>query len=912
MECNAKLKKMFLKTLPIWTEATDFRIKLDQLSHDLDVLLNALKNNERELESIPKINTTGKMIVQPVKSDRDKDIIKLYKSDGDGTCSLIDDEVSFEGVRLYKNSSMDDSLSILSQKLHTNEPVFAMLKKDKPWMRCQIRSVVHMSVDNRPSTVIKLNLKTDNGIKVYKVKKYALARAQKHGDKLRVGKRVIAGPTEENMRPGIIAQEPAGYNKNRYMIFLDDGNAKYFEPEKVYPVCYQSRIPWFDYKFLEDRHKKALDEDYTYYFKTFPRRHLLEARIGMCIDICRNGHFDSARIVAIDADTLKLVYKDDIEEWVYAGTARILKRLQKISHLISRSISIDELHYKLVHYMKYYNQAGVRAIDEDFLNFFENFTQPVAVCGMTARKSTGSKSSPPRTRVTLNNQRVDDDSETCPQLTNLIESSERHHQQCSPDCLDIPDKRTEAQIDNFEEEFRNISDIKVPLLIGWRRILVSGLSKAGRNKKFYVYEAPCGRILKSETIKSYFRQTRNSQLDHDFFTFDRDVILNTPESSIEAIVYEPNVARSRQGKPLERKYISLINLHNEERLPADFEYRNETFPHPMLRAKGFSFNREFKSGCDCDGDCSQRAACACHKLNEEAAGSKAFGRGEVSNMCQYKSKRLIEQVSTGIFECNEFCKCSSKCPNRVVQNGIRTRLQLRKTVAKGWGVFALDFIPKGSFICTYSAELLDDADQYGADDMYFADLDYISVVEEGKFMLEDEQSDEGVESDSSSDDSANAKQSKKKAKNNRDADENVSDLDELVRKYSPQNSNNETRYPKRNQQTQPEQPKKPSNRPRFRPIFEILEESHDTYTLDARMQGNIGRFFNHSCDPNAFVQNVFIDTHDLRFPVVAFFAKSTIKADDEITWNYNYKINSIAGRCIVCNCNASNCKGRIL
>lgn len=30
--------------------------------------------------------------------------------------------------------------------------------------------------------------------------------------------------------------------------------------------------------------------------------------------------------------------------------------------------------------------------------------------------------------------------------------------------------------------------------------------------------------------------------------------------------------------------------------------------------------------------------------------------------------------------------------------------------------------------------------------------------------------------------------------------------------------------------------------------------------------------FQHSCSPNLFVQNVFVDTHDLRFPWVAFFA----------------------------------------
>ena len=35
---------------------------------------------------------------------------------------------------------------------------------------------------------------------------------------------------------------------------------------------------------------------------------------------------------------------------------------------------------------------------------------------------------------------------------------------------------------------------------------------------------------------------------------------------------------------------------------------------------------------------------------------------------------------------------------------------------------------------------------------------------------------------------------------------------------------------------------------------------------------NIVFSLQHSCTPCAFVQNVFVDTHDLRFPWVAFFA----------------------------------------
>jgi len=45
-----------------------------------------------------------------------------------------------------------------------------------------------------------------------------------------------------------------------------------------------------------------------------------------------------------------------------------------------------------------------------------------------------------------------------------------------------------------------------------------------------------------------------------------------------------------------------------------------------------------------------------------------------------------------------------------------------------------------------------------------------------------------------------------------------------------------------------------------------------TYIIDAKQTGNLGRYLNHSCTPNLMVQNVFLDTHDLRFPWVAFFA----------------------------------------
>uniref|UniRef100_A0A1I8FJV4 SET domain-containing protein n=1 Tax=Macrostomum lignano TaxID=282301 RepID=A0A1I8FJV4_9PLAT len=42
--------------------------------------------------------------------------------------------------------------------------------------------------------------------------------------------------------------------------------------------------------------------------------------------------------------------------------------------------------------------------------------------------------------------------------------------------------------------------------------------------------------------------------------------------------------------------------------------------------------------------------------------------------------------------------------------------------------------------------------------------------------------------------------------------------------------------------------------------------------------GNLGRYLNHSCAPNVIVQNVFVNTHDPRFPEIAFFTCKRVRA----------------------------------
>lgn len=77
-----------------------------------------------------------------------------------------------------------------------------------------------------------------------------------------------------------------------------------------------------------------------------------------------------------------------------------------------------------------------------------------------------------------------------------------------------------------------------------------------------------------------------------------------------------------------------------------------------------------------------------------------------------------------IFECNRACNCWKTCFNRVVQFGVRTRLQVFRANGKGWGVRPVKDIPKGTFVCEYIGEIITDSEaDRREDDSYLFDLD---------------------------------------------------------------------------------------------------------------------------------------------------------------------------------------------
>uniref|UniRef100_A0A8C6T0J5 Euchromatic histone-lysine N-methyltransferase 2 n=1 Tax=Neogobius melanostomus TaxID=47308 RepID=A0A8C6T0J5_9GOBI len=156
--------------------------------------------------------------------------------------------------------------------------------------------------------------------------------------------------------------------------------------------------------------------------------------------------------------------------------------------------------------------------------------------------------------------------------------------------------------------------------------------------------------------------------------------------------------------------IPCVNAVDDEGCPSDYKYVSENCE---TSAMNIDRNITHLQHCSCSDDCAS-SNCLC---------------GQLSIRCWYdKDQRLLQEFNKIepplIFECNVACSCYRTCKNRVVQAGIKVRLQLYRTEKMGWGVRALQDIPQGSFICEYVGELISDAEaDVREDDSYLFDLD---------------------------------------------------------------------------------------------------------------------------------------------------------------------------------------------
>uniref|UniRef100_A0A8C2EMU6 [histone H3]-lysine(4) N-trimethyltransferase n=1 Tax=Cyprinus carpio TaxID=7962 RepID=A0A8C2EMU6_CYPCA len=742
-------------------------------------------------------------------------------------------------------------------------------------------------------------------------------------ERLFVGARVVARYKDGNqvwLYAGVVAEMPNSKNRMRFLIFFDDGYASYVGLPELYPICRPLKKTWED---IEDASCRDFIEEYI---TSYPNRPMVLLKPGQIIKTEWEGTWWKSRVEEVDGSLVKMLFLDDKRsEWIYRGSTRLepitnrhyspneyLQVSVTTRHCISAKHCTCHIFCALL-----LCQHLCLVLVSQTLNIFGKHIVPMS-CSLTCRlfllQSGPVHTLTPITPALHNLQTTVSTftSERIPQEPSYQAPNDRlfyltHN--CTPDCL----KRIRPTHPNLH---RGRNPLLTPLLYEFRRM--TGRRRLNRKMSFHViYKSPCGLSLRNMAeIQRYLFQTHCDFIFLEMFCLDPYVLVDRRFQPQRPFYFIRDITGGREDIPL-----SCVNeidstpppsvAYSKERIPADGVFINTS--------------SDFLVGCDCTDGCRDKSKCSCHQLTLQATGCAPGG--QINPNAGYHHKRLEECLPTGIYECNKRCRCNPQmCTNRLVQHGLQVRLQLFKTQNKGWGIRCLDDVAKGSFVCIYAGKILTDdfADKEGLEmgDEYFANLDHIESVENFK---------EGYESEAHCSDSEGSgvdmslKQDTLYTEKSQDSKDglNASTGEERKPPPMPEETGKSKVASWLTSQSSTSANQRGGSGPSHgqgggggdsgpKHTRQFFDGEESCYIIDAKLEGNLGRYLNHSCSPNLFVQNVFVDTHDLRFPWVAFFASKRIRAGTELTWDYNYEVGSVEGKELLCCCGSTECRGRLL
>ncbi|KAM7533240.1 hypothetical protein Aperf_G00000126347 [Anoplocephala perfoliata] len=912
-----------------------------------------------------------------------------------------------------------------------------------------------------------------------------------------VGARVVAlyedavGVTDHFS--GIVGEPPKCDNEYRYLIFFDDGYAYYAQPNCVFRIFGQSKENW-----------QAVNRNFREFMKNylhmFPKRPMVKLNVDQVIRTQLNGNWLQAKVARVDSSMVLLQYPSGNLEWIYRGSDRLgpiifnndPRDAPPAENTVLQSVTGRRRY------------TGRRSTAAGAVVYSIAGSQPGTPSEHSVR---------PSIREALVSGVIK------PYMASLklsVQIKPYVDHKCVCSCLQTPKNPDDPSLGFISENplnYKGLNPLEIPLRAGWTRAYIKA-TPAAAFRDVIVYMAPCGRQIRCFSELEHFLYQTNSQLTSDLFTFDKEVKIDEEFCCEKAFIRIADISYKKENVP-----IPCVNsLDNES--PTYMDYTTHRIPFGKVKVDE---DPGFMVCCDCTDNCRDKTRCACQQLTLEASGLSS-DNGFVDGSAGYRHRRLLKHHRGSVYECNPGCKCDRRCQNRVVQHGLWLRLQVFKTRRKGWGIRALNAIPKGTFICTYAGHIYDDSAAVSQGkligDEYQADLDYIEVVESEKEgyeenVVEPEADDEVALRPSttrssrtarksnpsrsvstrrnsvSSASSASTKPSAPDADNSPEAQpseeivagtvesgmnisqelnvndsaadavaavaisdsneqepmdteslgssetlipsptnskpaglqftEGISNLQEILNSTSfklepllqltkipfPFTSSpaRRGRRPMRghgagrsmatkhslaprgprqaalsgdikkstsiadivHSASQSEGPRRSSSatdllhtgrgserRIRGKSAVvvvssggegrrEIIQATGATtgpvpwanrrsypirqsdwvkarayfgdvgpFVMDAKRVGNLGRYFNHSCQPNIFAQSVFSSTHDPRFPDVAFFAARNIEAGEELTWDYGYVKGSVPSKMLYCYCNESLCRKQLL
>jgi histone-lysine N-methyltransferase SETDB1 len=387
----------------------------------------------------------------------------------------------------------------------------------------------------------------------------------------------------------------------------------------------------------------------------------------------------------------------------------------------------------------------------------------------------------------------------------------------------------------------------------------------------------------------------------------------------------------------ERFAIPAFNDVDKEPAPLDFCYVNKHVAGNTGERVNMSNNPSFLSCCSCTDNCKDASKCECAILMGGFA---------------YNSKGIYSiPKPEGVYECNQRCPCHlNRCKNRVVGKGPHLKLEVFRCSDpnKGWGVRCTTDIQAGTYVADYLGEIMleNHADGRGLSesDEYLFQLDawgrshacqrlselgmkkgLLSIPQEYEMdvsvMSKNEISDllgaeftELLHTKGALDraTSLGMKESKgeasicrpcaPKTRADRVSSSSSNTSNDTVVAISDNTVEWKNRKDARNIAF-----KKATEIIKDRAILEV-EDKNDTFTVDAKRFGNVGRFLNHSCSPNLDIVTVMVESHDVRIPRVAFFTSDFIPANLELCYDYGYLHGNVDGKSRKCLCGADSCR----
>ena len=160
-----------------------------------------------------------------------------------------------------------------------------------------------------------------------------LAHHNELSTRIPVGERVIAVYKDEDQEegdffPAIVAEAPKEANKNRYLVFFDDGYATYLEHKDLRLVYTKDLDVWKDVD-------KGVRDFVKNYVQQFPKRAMITLKEGDRVRTELNGRIVEAEVTEVDASLVRMSFSEEICEWVYRGSLRF-EPMTKLHESIER------------------------------------------------------------------------------------------------------------------------------------------------------------------------------------------------------------------------------------------------------------------------------------------------------------------------------------------------------------------------------------------------------------------------------------------------------------------------------------------------------------------------------------------------------------------------------------------------